>query len=235
MIPIWDKHSGGSRAFSTWGFLVLCVAVAVAQAWASEPVATARVLRFGVVPMWVFQGVPAAQPDGGFPYVWTLVTNIVFHAGWLHLCANVMYLSVFGPRLEVYWGAWVQAGFLVLVGAASSWAQVSAVPGSTAVIIGASGAISGLLGAYVVRFPRANITVLVPGYGVRWWPAWGLIGCWVSLQVAEWGLQRWAGETGVGVYAHIGGFLIGFLAMAWRMWRESVQVGAVVPHPEGGV
>lgn len=219
----------------TWAFLGVCVLVAIAQASASDVVATQRVLRFGVIPAWLFQGVPLDQGAGSFPYVWTLLTNIVFHAGWLHVCGNVMYLVVFGPRLETYWGSGVQAGFLMLVGVASSWAQVSAMPTSPAVVIGASGAISGLLGAYVVRFPVTRITVLVPGYGVRMWPAWGLIGFWVVLQLGEWGLQRWAGETGVGVYAHIGGFLIGFVVMSWLMWRESMQpVSAEPQHQVGG-
>lgn len=233
MIPIWDTQGGASRAVVTWAFLGICVAVAIAQACASDLVATQRVLRFGVTPAWVFEGVPFDQGPASFPYVWTLVTNIVFHAGWLHLVGNVVYLVVFGPRLESYWGAWGQAWFLGLVGTASSWAQVSAMPTSTAVVIGASGAISGLLGAYVVRFPATRLTVLVPGYGVRVWPAWGLVGCWVALQIGEWGLQRWAGETGVGVYAHIGGFLMGFAVMSWRMWRESVVPVGVTPPQQG--
>ncbi|MDW8141287.1 MAG: rhomboid family intramembrane serine protease, partial [Candidatus Bipolaricaulota bacterium] len=117
--------------------------------------------RFGVVPCEITRGtdLPPLAPM----VVWlTLITSMFLHAGFLHILGNMWYLWIFGDNIESVFGRLGYLGFYVVCGVAAAFAQILTSPSSTVPMVGASGAISGVLGAYLVLFPYGRILTLVP-------------------------------------------------------------------------
>jgi len=164
------------------------------------------VAGFGLIPA-VFFGTEAL-PDG-LPFVpaWaTLVTATVLHGSWLHLVGNMLFLWVFGDNVEDAMGHLRFLVFLVMCGALASLAHAFADPESTRPLIGASGAVSGVVAAYLLLYPRVRMWALfLHGLPLRV-PAYGAIGFWFVLQV---GAAFLSGDEDIGWFAHLGGFLAG--------------------------
>lgn len=147
----------------------------------------------------------------------TFVTSMFLHAGWLHLAGNMLYLWIFGDNIEDRLGRGRFLVFYVLCGLAAAYAQVAADPGSRVPIVGASGAIAGVLGAYFVLFPRSRVLTLIPlvvVFRVVEIPAVYLLGFWLLLQLAG-GLQTIgaAAAGAVAFWAHAAGFAAGAVAI----------------------
>ena len=149
---------------------------------------------------------PAAVPD------WlTLLTCIFLHGGFLHFLGNMWFLHIFGDNVEDRLG---RAGYLIFylaAGAAASGAHLASSPDSPVPTIGASGAIAGVMGAYLLLFPRAMVLAAIPIFiilQVIVVPAWFFLVFWFVLQVFQ-GAVMSAGATGVAWWAHIGGFVVG--------------------------
>ncbi len=165
---------------------------------------------------WAF--VPArfvANPMGDFL---TLFTAMFMHAGWLHLGGNMLYLWIFGDNVEDRLGPLQFTIFYLLCGLAATFAQLAFSLGSTVPNLGASGAIAGVLGAYILLFPQGKVRVL-QGQQVIQVPALVVIGIWIVLQLFSGiGSITASAETGgVAYMAHIGGFIAGFvLAFLFR-------------------
>ena len=134
------------------------------------------------------------------------------HGGWLHLGGNMLYLWIFGDNVEDRFGHLQFLLFYLLVGIAATLAQYFMAPHSSVPDLGASGAIAGVLGAYILMFPQARVNVLL-GTQMVAMPALIVIGLWIALQLfSEIGTFANASEGGgVAYMAHIGGFLAGFL------------------------
>jgi len=151
-------------------------------------------------------------PFGYFPWWATLFTALFVHGGWLHLLFNMLYLWIFGNNVEDAMTRPRFVGFYVVCGLVATTAQVLVAPGSDVPIIGASGAIAGVLGAYLVLFPRARVLTVVPlliVFPVFEVPAWVLLAIWFVVQAVS-GLQSLgSGEAGVAFFAHLGGFVAG--------------------------
>ena len=163
-----------------------------------------------VIGKWAF--VPSrflANPIADFP---TLFTSMFMHAGWLHLGGNMLYLWIFGDNVEDRFGHGIFVLFYFLCGLAATFAQLVFSLGSHVPNLGASGAIAGVLGAYILLFPQGRVRVL-QGQGVIQVPALIVIGLWIVLQLFSGiGSVAHAGQTGgVAYMAHIGGFLAGFV------------------------
>lgn len=147
----------------------------------------------------------------------TLVTAAFMHAGWMHLLGNMLYLWIFGNNIEDLLGHVRFALFYLLAGAIGSIAQGALAPDSTVPLVGASGAIAGVLGSYVIAFPRARVITLIPivfYLELAAIPAVFVIGFWFVIQVAQ-GVGALASEgaaAGVAWWAHVGGFAFGLLA-----------------------
>ncbi len=141
----------------------------------------------------------------------TLITYTFIHGGWLHLLSNMAFLWVFADNIEDAFGHF---GFLLLYfvcGIVAAAAHVLTNPDSTAPLVGASGAVSGILGAYLVLFPKARIWVLLfMKIPLRISAAWALVG-WIGFQFLSLYFDQSAGEVLVAWWAHIGGFGAGFL------------------------
>jgi membrane associated rhomboid family serine protease len=168
----------------------------------------------GFTPAWFFDGGPPEPWLSWVPFAVTLVSYAFLHAGWLHLAGNMLFLWVFGDDVEDAFG---QPGFIVFylaAGMVAALAQALTDPGSTTPMIGASGAVSGVLGAYLVLYPRAQLNVLAPVFivmDVVQLPAWLVLAFWFLVQL----LYDLAGPAlagGIAFRAHIGGFLFGVLA-----------------------
>ncbi|MGI9432576.1 MAG: rhomboid family intramembrane serine protease [Myxococcota bacterium] len=146
----------------------------------------------------------------------TVVTSMFMHGGWFHIIGNMWFLWVFGDNIEEALGPFRFALFYLVCGAAAAGAQVLANPDSTVPMVGASGAIGGVMGAYALLFPRAPIdTVLFFGFFFRVFqvPAVFMLGYWLLIQVLG-GLPAFSGGGeggGVAFWAHVGGFVAGVL------------------------
>src|ERR1700745_1786865 len=141
----------------------------------------------------------------------TVLTSMFLHGGWFHLLGNMLYLWIFGNNVEDVLG---RGRYLILYlscGIAAALAQAFANPASHIPMVGASGAIAGVLGAYLLLHPGANVRVfvwIVIFFRIVNVPAWAMLGLWFAMQLAS-GLSVAAGTPGVAFWAHIGGFFTG--------------------------
>ncbi len=172
------------------------------------------------------------------PFWVTLFTSMWLHAGWLHIGGNMLYLWIFGDNVEDAFGRVGYLGFYLASGVFAGVAEILASPGSTVTSIGASGAIAGVLAAYLVLFPSAPIRTLLvigPFITLRRVPALVLIGFWFVIQLLD-GVAGIADTTatsegGVAYWAHVGGFVFGLLmTLLWSAAQrrtDSTVPGAV--------
>ncbi len=184
---------------------------------------------WGLVPRFIMQG---AQ--------WhTVLTSMFLHAGWMHIIGNMLFLWVFGDNLEDQMGHLRFLMFYLIAGAGAAGMQIAAEPYSQVPMVGASGAIAGVLGGYLLLFPRARVDVLifiVIFVRVIPIPAWIVLGVWFGMQLFSGFVQPTQG-AGVAYWAHAGGFVAG-LVMAVPVWLSRGGVGfwsrthGVPPHPE---
>lgn len=158
-----------------------------------------------------------ANPGGDFL---TLFTATFMHAGWVHLFGNMLYLWIFGDNVEDRFGHIKFIIFYLLCGLAATLAQLVFSTGSNVPNLGASGAIAGVLGAYILMFPQGKVKVLM-GRGVVPMPALVVIGLWIVLQFFSGigSIANTAETGGVAYMAHIGGFIAGFVLTF--LFRES--------------
>ena len=143
----------------------------------------------------------------------SVFTSMFLHGGWLHLIGNMWFLWIFGNNVEDSVGHFKFILFYLLCGVAAGVAQVASAPESHVPMIGASGAISGVLGAYLLLYPRARVLVLIPIWIILkflYVPAWLLLIFWFALQLfSGWAMVGAAQSGGVAFWAHVGGFVAG--------------------------
>jgi membrane associated rhomboid family serine protease len=200
MLPVGDDNSSRRTVpLVTYALLALNVAFFLVELSGGD----------AFVEKWAF--VPSrflADPIGDSL---TLFTAMFMHAGWLHLGSNMLYLWIFGDNVEDRFGHFKFTAFYLLCGLAATFAQLAFSSGSNVPNLGASGAIAGVLGAYILLFPKGNVRVL-QGQRVIQVPALIVIGIWIVLQLFS-GIGSVASTAqtgGVAYMAHIGGFVAGF-------------------------
>ncbi len=201
MFPIGDDNSARkSFPFVTYVLIALNVLFFFIELGGGEDF----IVKWAFVPSRFL-----ANPVGDFP---TLFTSMFMHAGWMHLGGNMLYLWIFGDNVEDRFGHVQFIIFYLLCGLAATFAQLAVSAGSDIPNLGASGAIAGVLGAYILLFPKGKVKVLL-GQRITQVPALLAIGIWIALQLFSGiGSIESAGETGgVAYMAHIGGFAAGFL------------------------
>jgi membrane associated rhomboid family serine protease len=215
-IPLYDDNPSGRTPFVTWLAIAICVAVFVWQVSLSEPASERAVYAFGMVPSVVF-GWETLPPELALIPPWaTLITSMFLHGGWMHLIGNMLYLWIFGNNVEDSLGHGRYAWFYVLCGIAAALTQGLLDTTSDIPMIGASGAIAGVLGGYVILHPRANVRVLlVIVLYIRLInvPAAIVLGIWFGLQLLN-GLIAPPDQAGVAFWAHIGGFVAGMILVS---------------------
>jgi membrane associated rhomboid family serine protease len=155
--------------------------------------------------------IPIPQYPGPFPIQLTLLSAMFMHGSWMHIIGNMLYLWIFGDQIEDLLGHVKFVVFYLLCGLAASAAQIALDPSSTIPTLGASGAIAGVLGAYLVKHPSKPVHVLAFRF-VTTLPAFIVLGGWIALQILSQVSVYGAGEsTGVAYMAHIGGFVAGVI------------------------
>lgn len=150
-----------------------------------------------------------------------LVTSMFLHGGWTHVLGNLWTLWIFGDNVEDRLGKFRYLSLYLLCGAAAGAAQVLAAPASMVPVIGASGAIAGVLGAYIWFFPTARVTTVVPVFIFLHYaevPAFLYLGVWFATQLYSGTLSLGGNFGGIAWWAHVGGFVAG-LFWAWRLGR----------------
>ncbi len=214
MIPLRDRNPTHSTPVLTYLLIAVNTAVFVYQASLSQPGMQLFVQRYGLVPAMI----SGHQHVGSFI---TPFTSMFIHGSWLHLIANMWSLYIFGDNIEDALGKPRFLLFYLLCGVAAAAAQVGIDPHSPLPMVGASGAIAGVLAAYMRLFPRARIVTLIPifiFFTVRELPAAFFIVIWFALQLflGLGSLQLGAaGGGGVAFFAHIGGFVAGLWLITW--------------------
>ena len=207
MIPLKDTLPTRSFPVVNTAIIVLNCAVFLMQS-SLGPAEVAMVERWGMVPLRIVGG---SDPQR----LLTVLSSMFMHGGWMHLIGNMWFLYIFGDNVEDALGKPRYLFFYLLCGMAGAAAQIAIDPYSKIPMIGASGAIAGILGGYLSLFPRARVLTLVPIFiflQIMTLPAVVFIALWFALQALE-GMAA-LGHQGGGTawWAHIGGFLVG-LAM----------------------
>jgi len=211
MIPLHDDNPTHIRPYVTWAIIGLCVVSFLWQISLDEMAGRKVVVALGVVPS-VVLGEKMLPPEIALvPGFVTLITSMFLHGGWMHLIGNMLFLWIFGNNIEDAMGHVKYIAFYVITGLAAAGGQIASDPASNIPMIGASGAISGVLGAYLLLYPRARVLMLIwLGFFVTTMriPAVIVLGGWIALQ-----LFNAAGDDGsaggVAWWAHIGGFAAG--------------------------
>lgn len=231
MIPLRAQTRGPHRVVVVWVILALCVAALARLATLPEDRALEILTALAVVPARLLAAPLSSQ-------LLTLLTSCFLHAGWVHLASNMLFLAVFGPPVESRAG-W--AGFLVLYlvsGVAGAIAFALLNPISTVPLVGASGAIAGVLGAHLVLDPRGRITTLVPAFisiEIASLPAVFVIALWFATQIVSHlaSVAPSASTQGVAWSAHIAGFVAGGL-MATPLVARQLLSARTRKHATGG-
>jgi len=228
VLPLGDDNiRGGPPAVITFGLVVLNVAAFLFEASQPPQALQSFVEAWGVVPR-EYAAARDLPPGIPLPFWTTLVTSMFLHGGWLHLGGNMLYLWIFGDNIEKTIGRARYLTFYLICGLTAGIAHIYFNASSPVPTIGASGAISGVLGGYLVLFPRNRVRVLTR-VGIVAVPAFLVLGLWILVQfVSQLGsLSGAPGESGVAYLAHIGGFvaglvLIGLFAAGRRRRRYAV-------------
>lgn len=214
MIPLGDENPRRSIPFITWTLVAVNVLVFMRQLGVESRQGMEFLQGFMMVPMEITTGVDVGPPTRLDPLWLTIFSSMFMHANLAHIGGNMLYLWVFGDNIEDRLGHLPYLVFYLLCGVAASLAHVFTNPSSSVPTLGASGAIAGVLGGYLLAFPHARVTTLIPmGFfmDVRPLPAWLLLGFWFLIQIMSQGLGSMTGGQGVAYMAHIGGFVAGML------------------------
>jgi len=211
MIPLHDDNPTELTPFVTVATIAACVLVFLWQL-SLGPTQQLATLAFGVIPAVLFDIRQLPTELAVIPAELSVLTSMFLHGGWGHLLGNMLYLWIFGNNVEDAMGHVRFVLFYVLCGVAAVFAQALPSPESTIPMIGASGAISGVLGAYLLLYPHARVLVVIPlgfiFHTVRLKAGW-VLGFWFVLQLIN---SLFAGEgPGVAWYAHLGGFVAGVM------------------------
>jgi membrane associated rhomboid family serine protease len=230
MFPIRDHNPSEKTPFVTYALIAVNVLIFLSY-W---PGADARDINaifasYAMVPARISQGTDWA----------TLVTSMFLHGGWMHLAGNMLFLWIFGDNLEEELGHARFLGFYLLAGLLAGVAHVISAPVSPVPTVGASGAIAGVMGAYLLMFPKARVDVLfifIVFFKIFPVPAWVMLGIWFGLQLLN-GVGVDPAAGGVAYWAHAGGFIVG-LALIAPLWLARGgpafwnRTQGHPPHPE---
>lgn len=240
MFPIGDENPTDNRPVMTWTILgVMGVVWLLVQGAGADGTALIRsVCELGLVPGEVTRSAPVglAVPMGaGWACLvdrsavnWiTPLTSMFLHGGWGHLLGNALFLWVFGDNVEDLMGPKRFLAFYLVCGLAAGALHVALQPGSPIPTVGASGAISGVMGGYLILFPKARVRMFFPPIFFFHFPAWLVLLWWFALQLLA-GLPQLAvlnadPSGGVAVWAHVGGFVAGVLLVRPFALRERLE------------
>lgn len=237
LFPLRDENPTRRVPIATFIIIAINALVwAIVQGFGSDASLALSFCRFGLIPGellgLVADGTPVRFSQSvicrlGETNALTLVTSMFMHGSWLHLIGNMWFLWVFGDNIEDRMGPFRFIVFYVLAGLVASAAQIATDVDSTVPVVGASGAIGGVLGAYLLLYPRARILTFVflgLFFTTTFIPAAVILLFWFAIQLLS-GLPLLTSNTGAGIafWAHIGGFVAGLLLVFLFIERTSFQ------------
>jgi membrane associated rhomboid family serine protease len=223
MFPISDDNPRRHLTpYVNYTIIAGCVLVFLWQASLGERGGEIAFYQLGMIPARLLGG-EELRPELIVVPAWaTIFTSMFMHGGWLHLGGNMLYLWIFGDNIEDSMGHGRYLAFYILCGTAAALAQGFVDPTSTIPMVGASGAISGVLGGYILLHPGATVRVLIfLGFfiTVAHIPALIVLGVWFALQLFS-GLATPVDQPGVAFWAHIGGFVAGLALVTFFKRRD---------------
>jgi len=228
VFPIRDHNPSLQRPWVTYGL----IAVNLAMFLLTLPVVQGGEwlwTRLALYPLAVIQG----------ELMWGLLTHMFLHGGFMHFAGNMLFLYIFGDNLEEQLGRPGFLAFYLIAGLVAAAAQIAAEPFSAIPMVGASGAIAGVMGGYLLLFPRAKVDILaifIVFFKVFTLPAWVVLGVWLAIQIFG-GYTTPGDQGGVAYWAHAGGFLAGVVLALPRFLRLGgtgfwARTHGHPPHPE---
>jgi len=242
MFPLRDDNPTLGTSVATFAIIALNVAAwALVQGLGSEPALSRSVCALGAIPGDLLGRLPPGSsiplgPDsvcrigeGSRPV--TILTSMFMHGGWFHILGNMWFLYIFGDNVEDAMGSLRFVIFYLLCGVAAVAAQVWANPTSPVPMVGASGAIGGVMGAYAVLYPRAPVHMLIVlGFYVDRIvvPAVLMLGYWFLIQLVAGLPALESSQGGVAFWAHVGGFIAGVALIL--PFRDPIRVAAHQEH-----
>ena len=231
MFPIRDHNPSHGTPFVVYALIALNVLIFFVQLpYMADDRALAK--------FWADRALYPVLVTDHFSYT-GILTSMFLHAGWMHIIGNMLFLWIFGDNLEDQMGHFGFLVFYLASGIAAAFAHVYSAPGSTVPTVGASGAIAGVMGGYLLMFPRAKVDILVIiviFIRIFTLTAWLMLGLWFALQVFS-GLSTPLDGGGVAFWAHAGGFVAG-LVLALPIWVRRGGPGFWArtqgrpPHPD---
>jgi membrane associated rhomboid family serine protease len=229
LLPVYDRNPLRIIPFQfmTMSLVAVTTLIFLWETGQSEAVLQRSLLVYGLIPSVLF-GTDQLDPNlAPMSAPVTLVTSIFLHGDWMHLIGNMLFLWVFGDNIEDSMGHWRFLLFYFLCGAAAGLAQAMAMPGSQEPTVGASGAVAGILGAYLVLHPKVKVLVLAMTWFPLYVPAYFLLALWLLTQVAS-VLFGIGGQ--IAWWAHIGGFVAGAILVVPFRDKRVPLFDQGVPH-----
>ncbi|MEL7092657.1 MAG: rhomboid family intramembrane serine protease [Pseudomonadota bacterium] len=231
MFPIRDHNPSGRTPYVTWALMAANIAIFLSYAnlFADIRALNGFFFDYAIIP---------ARVSSGTGYE-TLITSMFLHGGWMHLFGNMLFLFIFGDNVEDEMGHGTFLGFYLASGVAAGLVHVVSAPGSVVPTVGASGAIAGVMGGYLLLFPKARVDILlilIIFFRVFPIPAWIMLAVWFGLQFFG-GLGANPDEGGVAYWAHAGGFIAG-VVLTFPLWLRLggpafwERTDGHPPHPE---
>ena len=194
------------------------------------------IYQFGAIPAWILHGVSSGRIEIGechtvvefmqaLPAPWTVLTSMFLHGSWLHIIGNMWFFWIFGDNIEDAMGSIRFIIFYLLCGVIAAFTQIFSTPDAVVPMVGASGAIAGVLGGYALQFPRSSVRclwILIIFITFIDLPAWLLLGLWF---VSQFFVSQ---HSGVAAMAHVGGFLAGLGLIRLFVKRRPVRPQRIV-------
>jgi membrane associated rhomboid family serine protease len=204
--PLRDDNPRGSFPAVTISIIVLNAAVFLYEQSLGDVGLQRLFLEAGAIPARFGGSIQLPPGVDPFPASATLISSMFMHGGWMHLLGNMWFLWIFGDNVEDYFGALLFPIFFVISGLGATAAHIAFDAGSAIPVVGASGAISGVLGAYAILYPKARVYTfvwIIIFFRTFYLPAFAFLGLWFVYQFMS------MGQGGVAWWAHIGGFVAG--------------------------
>ncbi len=224
MLPLNDNNPTHITPYATYALITANILTFLIMLMLPDDLAGRVKFSLGAIPAVIFQIKDIAANDAILPSsidFLSILSSQFLHAGWWHLIGNMLYLWVFGNNIEDAMGHWRFLAFYLLCGAGAGLINASIEPDSVIPTIGASGAVSGILGAYLLLYPRARVMVFA-FYMLLPLPAFIVLGAWIVMQVANLG---GGGQSNIAWWAHIGGFAVGMILVLLFKYRHVKILG----------
>lgn len=232
--PFADENPTNKKPIISWLIIFACSSIFLNQIFDPSYITEQNFLSFGMIPAILFGHSELSGPLKIIPPFLSIFTSMFLHGGWMHIIGNMTYLYIFGNNIEERLGKFKFIIFYLITGIVAGLSQAIMDPTSTIPMIGASGAIAGVLGGYLVLYPKANIKVLfwfiifIKVIRIR---AFIVLGGWIIIQFISFNGTD-VNSSGVAYAAHIGGFISGILLiniMKNKTIQKNKVLGGSVP------